>query len=560
MEISIVTGTYNRIESLKRMIQSVWESLAGYGFHSFEIIIVDGGSTDGTIELCKGLPNVRLIEQGELLGAVKAFNAGAEVAKGKYVVLANDDITFLADSILRVYRFMESHPNIGIGCFYQDRDNLPYHVSRMQAIDPNGNICVVHYGQVCMVPRWLGDYVGWWGDYLHTYGGDNELSCQVWESGYGVVPVKGACIHDHKVVDILREINNGDSLPSNMHPDTIKWKKRWPNGPHIASQPDKFDKVSPKIAKRMRIMYFPLMERGNRMQIRTKVGLRDALHKRGVVLSYDYNNRGWGTAEAMAEQWEPDLFVFQLQNFDPKSYNIVMNLKKKFPMAKFVNWNGDYHPDNLYDSRYILLMNLFNLCGFVVDLNESYRDVNWFYWQIGYEISGAEPLDHTPKHDVVYLGNCYNSERLKLGDCLTNLKKSKVNVGMYGNWPDRMSDGFNLYDFDDGARLYRNAKIAVSTQQYPLAKGFVSNRLFQALSAGGCMVLQQEFPGMERLGLVDGEHYVVWKDYQDLTEKIHKYLEDDQTRERIAGVGQRFTIINHSFDKRVDELWSRLWT
>src|SRR3990172_8201697 len=88
--ISIVTGTYNRLKHLQSMVESVRLSV-GVGI-PYEIVVVDGGSKDGTLNWCRLQKDIVLIEHGELLGAVKAFNDGARAAKGTYVILANDDI------------------------------------------------------------------------------------------------------------------------------------------------------------------------------------------------------------------------------------------------------------------------------------------------------------------------------------------------------------------------------------------------------------------------------------------------------------------------------------
>ena len=205
MEISVVTGTYNRLNYLKNMVESVRKSI-GIGI-PYEIVVVDGGSKDGTIDWCNKQFDIKFIQQGKLLGAVKAFNEGAYAAVGRYVILANDDIEFLDESILCALSFMQDNPTVGIGCFYQDRGNQPWYVDVMSAV-LDGKPVTTYYGQVCIVPKWLGDKVGWWGNYLHTYGGDNELSCNVIEQGYKIEPVPCAHIHDTVAADALRIVNN----------------------------------------------------------------------------------------------------------------------------------------------------------------------------------------------------------------------------------------------------------------------------------------------------------------------------------------------------------------
>src|SRR5687767_6498686 len=49
--ISIVTGTYNRLDSLQRMIKSVRSQMPRH--IAYELVIVDGGSTDGTLAWCE---------------------------------------------------------------------------------------------------------------------------------------------------------------------------------------------------------------------------------------------------------------------------------------------------------------------------------------------------------------------------------------------------------------------------------------------------------------------------------------------------------------------------
>lgn len=553
MELSIVTGTYNRLPYLKDMIESVRRSL-GYGI-PYEMVVVDGGSKDGTLQWCKDQLDINLIEQGELLGAVKAFNAGAYAARGKYVVLANDDIIFIDESLLAAYAFIEDNPGVGIGCFWQDRGGYDWHVDTMPAIVGDRQVRV-HYGQVCIVPKDLGDRVGWWGNYLRTYGGDNELSCNVIELGYSVAPIPCACIHDTTPMDELRHINN---IPG-TNTDSVTWTRKWTKsnglvGPLLKrGSTRRFDRM-------IRVLYAPIYEQGYTIQKTSKRGLREALKNIGTVVEVDYNSEGFGKVYDVSISFKPDIILTQVHSASSDvNSEAIKELREANPNAELVNWNGDYHPEYLFDPEYIRMMMLYDACGFVTTMVGKVYDkvgINWFYWQIGYEEADTSKIAWVPSFDVLFLGNGYSNNRLQLARNLRILeRKLGITVGIYGSWDKSiMSEGQNLYNFDEGAALYEKCKIAIGDNQWGNeAVGFVSNRLFQAMAAGAFM-LHQRVPGLEELlGLKDKVDLSFWDDFDDLEKKIQFWLEHERFRKAVAASGKRKVHLYHSFDHRVKEL------
>lgn len=89
---SIVIPTYNRGPLLLRAILSCLSQ----SFASFELVVVDDGSTDGTEENMAGLkdPRVRYIRQ-ENSGAARARNRGAQASAGRYIAFLDSDDEFL---------------------------------------------------------------------------------------------------------------------------------------------------------------------------------------------------------------------------------------------------------------------------------------------------------------------------------------------------------------------------------------------------------------------------------------------------------------------------------
>lgn len=561
IDISIVTGTYNRLKYLTLMVRSIRQSIAP-GIN-YEIIVVDGGSSkDATIEWCKEQPDIVLVEHGCLKGCIYSFNDGFSRAKGRYVLIANDDIEFIYDSITHGLSFMEDHPDVGCGCFWQDRYGKDFHVEYMPAVDEKGQQVSVPYGQVCLVPKWLGDKVGWWSNEYKDYGGDTHMSCKIWELGFKVVGMPNSCIHDFVAQDELRVINRGDvSLHQGRHPDSIHWQELWTKdgvtGPRIGS---KAEKEGTLLQRKPRILYAPIYEKYYaEFQKKTKRGLREALKRKGYTVGeVDYISDPLELFP-VADALQPDIFLMQLQDTDIIRADRIRRLKAEHPKALFINWNGDYHPEHLYNPSYMELMRQFHLCAFVTTvIGHDYvkAGIPWAYWQIGFEEANNTPDPTTPKHDIVFLANGYSPERIDLGHRLQEF--NQYDVGIYGYWPRPTGVKAlpsNLYDYDAGAKLYANAKIVIS-DSIQGANGFVSNRLFQALSAGG-FVLQKYFSGMTGLlGLKDGEHLIVWEDLDELEKLIDDLItpSTENFRRKIAKAGQKYVREHHSFDNRVAEL------
>jgi glycosyltransferase involved in cell wall biosynthesis len=605
-----VSGTYNRLPYLQKMVLSVRNSFVGVFGLGYEIVLVDGGSTDTTQEWCKLQPDIRLIEHGKLVGAVKAFNDGAYAATGKYVIMANDDIEFVGTSILSAYAYMETHPNCGGGCFYQDRDGRDWHVDGMQAVRVTGagrsrkvDRVHVYYAQVGIFPKWLGDQVGWWCDELeygrylkdknygpqiglHTYGGDNELSAKIIDLGFTVDPILPteplAKISDKEADDDLRQINNIDGAhdPKAIrggHPDSFKFGQKWINrnailgisgyypGPILKDKPMISNPLPEPIKER--VLYLPLFEQGWQVQKEQKRGLRDALARIANVVEYDYMSKyhAIGKSAMMAElhdickEFRPTVFISQLHNSDQISGDDIGSLRNACSGCRFVNWNGDYWPDQLLDERGLILANSFDLMTCInrdVVRQHQAAGINTRYWQIGWEPDGC---DHQPTvfHDVVFLASGYSQKRQRLGVFLIAYgTKEMSKVGLYGSgWGDA-AKGENLYNFKEACKIYRGAKLAIGDSQWP-ESGFVSNRIFQILAAGNCVLCHQWFRDYQELGLVDSVNCIIWKDQADLAQKLKYWLAPvnaDRLKE-ISAAGEQLALNRHSFDSRVVKEW-----
>ncbi|CAJ2233234.1 glycosyltransferase family 2 protein [Fructilactobacillus sanfranciscensis] len=108
-EVSVILTTYNSTKTIERAFQSILEQKTQY---PFEIIIVDDGSKDGTIEVINQCANkyhnVTSVKQ-QNSGLSAARNHGMQIAKGKYVMFSDDDDEYEPDYLDNVMSQMSGN-------------------------------------------------------------------------------------------------------------------------------------------------------------------------------------------------------------------------------------------------------------------------------------------------------------------------------------------------------------------------------------------------------------------------------------------------------------------
>ncbi|MDB2369506.1 glycosyltransferase [Planktomarina temperata] len=95
--LSIITVSFNSVDTIIDTLDSV----ASQTFTKYEHIVIDGNSTDGTIDILKSYssPNLTFISEADD-GIYYAMNKGIKLAKGKYIAILNSDDFFKDNEVL----------------------------------------------------------------------------------------------------------------------------------------------------------------------------------------------------------------------------------------------------------------------------------------------------------------------------------------------------------------------------------------------------------------------------------------------------------------------------
>lgn len=109
MDISIVIITWNQV----RLLEQCVESVLGNAIRSrSQLIIIDNGSTDRTMDYLDSLQNVQIVRNLRNLGVSKARNQGIRKARGRYILHLDDDTWMHDGCIDNMVDFMDRHPDV----------------------------------------------------------------------------------------------------------------------------------------------------------------------------------------------------------------------------------------------------------------------------------------------------------------------------------------------------------------------------------------------------------------------------------------------------------------
>jgi GT2 family glycosyltransferase len=177
--VSVVIPVYNRARYLANAVGSV---LAGE-YRDVEILVVDGGSTDGTVEtaeeLARGGAPIRVLHNPARVVAT-ALNVGLRAARGKYVAQLDSDDEYTPSTLRQSVAYLEAHPECALAISYYDfiddagRELEDLGVVRHLEYDRNAILRTNGAGAVrvwhrCVLERLDGFREEWFPDYAEDY-------------------------------------------------------------------------------------------------------------------------------------------------------------------------------------------------------------------------------------------------------------------------------------------------------------------------------------------------------------------------------------------------------
>lgn len=230
VDLSIIILTYNTKDITYAAVKSIEENYPNeISSGKYEVIVVDNKSTDGTLEFFQQyqkktkIKTFQIVDSGDNLGFSKGNNKGVPYATGRYVLFLNPDTIVYKDTLNYMIDFMDSHPEAGsASCKLVNKDgqidfnchrgfptpwNAFSYFSGLQRLFPKSKIFAGYTkgwedlntthevdaieGAFMLMPREVGEKVGWWDEDYFFYGEDLQFCYDIKKLGYKIYYIGG---------------------------------------------------------------------------------------------------------------------------------------------------------------------------------------------------------------------------------------------------------------------------------------------------------------------------------------------------------------------------------
>jgi hypothetical protein len=229
-ELSIVILSYNA----KNLLRECLNSLREVGDEaSFEVVVVDNASSDGSALMVKGLfPWVKVIQNDKNLGFAAGNNTARNICKGDFILFLNSDTLVYKSTLAKTIKYLKSHEDVGVvtckmelpGGRGLDKDarrsfitpwiGLTHIFLRLDRLFPSSKLFAKYWygyipdnavheidvaqGAFFLTRRKLLDKLGWFDEDYFLDGEDIDLCWRIKDAGWRIIYYPEAAILHYK--------------------------------------------------------------------------------------------------------------------------------------------------------------------------------------------------------------------------------------------------------------------------------------------------------------------------------------------------------------------------
>ncbi|SHJ04447.1 glycosyltransferase [Propionispora hippei] len=240
--ISMIIVTFNKLDYTKLCIDSIRQHTAA---NSYELIVVDNGSTDGTVDWLREQPDLRVICNQDNAGFPAACNQGIRAAEGNHILLLNNDTIVTPGWLSNLSACLFSAADIGavsavtnscsnfqnVPCEYSCMEELIAFARQMNHADPSlweererlVGYCLLVKAEVVAAVGLL--------DEIFSPGNfeDDDYSVRIRQAGYRMILCRDVFIHHFGSVSFKEPSIKFTTL---LQTNKQKFIEKWGYDPH----------------------------------------------------------------------------------------------------------------------------------------------------------------------------------------------------------------------------------------------------------------------------------------------------------------------------------------
>ena len=192
-DLSIVIPTCNRAEFLRRNLESLRRDVKC----SFEVIVVDGASEDGTAQVLADAgkdfgDRLKVIREESRQGFVRAANKGFAAASGRNMIWLNDDALALPGTLEEAVRQIDlASPEVAFLAMFHRFASERNSAAEIVHEGRTFRLCHVRgtlYANFPIGRRETYQKLGYFDERFYFYGADPDLSLKAWDAGMRIEP------------------------------------------------------------------------------------------------------------------------------------------------------------------------------------------------------------------------------------------------------------------------------------------------------------------------------------------------------------------------------------
>jgi spore maturation protein CgeB len=255
---------------------------------------------------------------------------------------------------------------------------------------------------------------------------------------------------------------------------------------------------------------------------------------------------------------QPDYIFLYCDVDDGFLIDTLFSIREISPNSKIINFYGDDDTNFFTHSAYISLIADYNLV-FQKDYIKEYKKIGAknVFFTCATKLQDFKPMNLEKKYDVTFVG-APKSDRYEL---IKFLKDNGINICIFGPGWEKYPDFSGIHkgqpDNSEMVKIFNQSRINLCFSKNYIGNLHLKGRVFE-VGACNSFALCEYYPTLKDI-FMENKEIIMFRNKEDLLEKINHYIKNEQAREKIASSMHRKIIKKYNLDSELDNFFKIIY-